>query len=404
MKKLYNLSAEEVSLVDKGANKKKFLIFKSRGGNQMPAKNISREVREMMNMPPKVAANLEKVVKEMAHPHKSAAGDMPPKKDSAVFKGPEHEEHGLSERAQAALKAVGRILHPHKDEIQGHHLGAVAHEVGIGDHSEEQPGEVEGKHGSDGKMGKTPMHQGEDEIEMSVAYPEDVEEEHHSEAVEMAKKAYKAHLDKMGYRKYPDEEVAQKGKKLEDDEDEDESEEEEEHVGKNVKKAAGSLDLSAFPKEQRPHLEMIFKSNRELVQKNLDLEKQIKDRDAREREREIVQKAAEFNNVALPQEEIIETLKDADKLGAKSFERVCKQFETLNEQGRSSNLFREIGTSQSAEGAGSAEAKLDALVNSIVQKSGSDKSKEQIYDEVIQTPEGKRLYRESQQKRFGGGR
>ena len=394
MKKLFNLDAAEVSLVDKGANKKKFLIFKSRKGKPMPAK-ISEAVREVMSMPSDVASRMEKVVKAMGC--EKAEGDMPPKKDSHVFKGPEHEKP-LSDRAQAALKAVGRILHPHKDEIHAGHVGAVAHEVGLADHSDPQRGEVEQAEGED----KRPMeHEDHDEIEMSKAIPEDVEEEHHVEAIGMAKKAYKAHLEKMGYRKYPDEQPAQKAKAGMNDEEE-EDEEEEGQMKKS--KVAKSVDLSAFPKGQRGQLEAIFKSNQELIRKNEALEEQLKAREEREKDREIIAKAESFRFVGLATEDIADSLRDAAKVGPKSFERICKQFEALNEQGRTADLFSVKGTA-ATHAVGNAEAKLEALVDSVVQKSGGAKSREEIYDEVCQTPEGKRLYRESQQKRFQvGGR
>ena len=132
MKKLYELDPAEVSLVDKGANRKKFLIFKSKGKNMNP----SKEIMDLVNRVPKeVIDRVEKVVKAVD------AGDMPPKKDSAAFKEAnvppgKNEQAGevapMSDRAMAAMKASARILAPHKDEI--HDLTFSYHE----DHRMEQ--------------------------------------------------------------------------------------------------------------------------------------------------------------------------------------------------------------------------------------------------------------------------
>lgn len=385
MRKLYDLDPNEVSLVPRGANKKRFLVFKSQEG----AKMTNKDIREMIeNVDPKVMEKVSKSIGMMKKIGKDA-GDMPPKADSHVFKDTHNVEHDgesdrgpLSDRAQAALKAVARILAPFKDEIGDEHLDEVQHEIGM--HMD--PGKEAGE--------------GHKKIEMSMeAIPEKVEEEHHSAALDMAKKAYMGHLEKMGYRKYPDEQIAQKAKKPEHDEDEEEDEDE---IEKN--KIEKGLDLSAFTKEQRPQIEAIFKAygneKKELVEKAAKLEKELATRDAKEKEREYIAKAESFTHIALPKAEIIETLKDAAKLGTKSFERICKQYDALNEQAKKSNLFGEIGF-RGGSTEGDAHAKLEALVDSVVMKSDG-RSREEIYETVLKTAEGKRLYNEGQKTRPGG--
>lgn len=393
MKKLYDLEPEEVSLVGKGANKKKFLIYKSIKGKQMAQRE---EIRRMLeSVPAAQMAKVEKVIKELATPAANSGmkpEDNPPGKDSAAFKA----GGAMPEQAQAALKAIARIAAPHKDVLTKDHINSVLGEVGFGD-GEKQPGEA----------GHLDMPT---EQQKAVAYPEKVSDEHSMEALDMAKKAYSNHLEKLGYKKYPDESMAMKSKeemaKAKQKEEDDKAK-----GGENVDKVAKSdLDLSAFTDKQKPQIEAIFKGftdkQKELVKKNEDLESQLKDRDEKEKEREYVSKADSLTHLNLPKADIVSSLRDAAKAGKEAYERITKQYETLNEQGKASNIFKEAGSSRGNEGgATGAEAKLNALVDStfdsIVRKGDTKITKAMVYDEVMQTPEGRRLYRESQTPKRG---
>lgn len=404
MTELYDLDPLEVSLVDEGANKRRFLIFKSRE-KKMPQ---PQEIRNLMNsVDPKIMGKIEKVLKSM-HPlqkESEPGSDLLPKADSHVYK--EDENAPLSERAQAALKAVARILAPFKDELHDGHLDAVQNEIGMkdspqGEEMGDDDGEIEKVHG---------------------AIPQDVEEEHHIAALGKAKEAYKSHMMKLGGRKYPDENAEMKRK--EDHKKEamekakaaygeqcekmkKEKNPKEDKVDKSaVNKSA--IDLTAFPEKQRETLELVFKANetlektnKELVQKAAKLEKDMADRDSREKHREYVAKAAEFKHVGLSQDEIVETLKDAASVSEKSYERVCKQFTAMNEQASKGNLFGEIGSRAPAGAGGDAEAKLERLVDSFVAKSDSKTSRAEIYEQVLQSQEGQRLYKEMKNARPGG--
>ena len=67
------------------------------------------------------------------------------------------------------------------------------------------------------------------------------------------------------------------------------------------------------------------------------------------------------------------------------------------------NLYGEIGTRRSGHGdPSSAEARLDALVEQVVQKSDGAQTKEQAYEAVLKTAEGKRLYGEYKAGRKDG--
>jgi len=216
---------------------------------------------------------------------------------------------------------------------------------------------------------------------------EGIEKEHMDGAKEAAHKAYKSHLEKLGHRMYPDAEMAMKNK-----DGKPVMKKKEEHVAKEFK----TSNLDGLKPKARRELEGIFKSNKELIQKNADLEKSVREMKEQSREKEIVAKAATFAHVAIPKEDIIETLKDADKLGAKSFERVCKSFEALNEQGKTSKLFGEFGSNlpESGNSPEAVWAKIEKAAQGVVAKSadGKDLSLAQKTEIYLKTAEGQKMY------------
>jgi hypothetical protein len=449
MKKLYDLETDEISLVHRGANKKKFLVFKSdlttEGRKRIADENFAlpkerkypiHDISHARNALARVAqhgtaeeqAKVKSAVyrkypslkpeKEKSEMAKTAAkvnkdaGDMAPKKDSAVYKDPKdmpiHQEPGassnapLSDRAKAALKAMARIAAPHKDELKGEHVEMAMKEAGL----------MHGA-GEDGDAGS------KDEIALHIAYPQEVEEEHHMAAMGKAKKkamkAYKKALSKLGYRKYPDEQEAVKAHAPMEDDDDDGDDVDKSGVAKTQTSNEGgtvsknkihkNVDLSGFPENQRRQLVDVFKAyderTKELVKKNDELESELKKRDQAEKHREHVAKAAGFRHLGIPQDEIVETLEDAAKLGQKAYDRVVKQYETLNAQAEKGGLFSEIGSGNGG-GAQDASARLDALVDSVVQKSDGTRTRAEIYDDVLQTKDGQRLYAEFKNGRRGG--
>lgn len=439
MKKLYGLETDEVSFVPRGANKKKFLVFKadltSEGRKHIAEHNFAlpgekkypiHDISHARNALARVSAHgteeeknkvraavyrkypsLNKEKDDMAKtaaPVKKASGDLEPRKDSAVYKDPnkpmEHEAGAaynapLSDRAKAALKAMSRIAAPHKDELKGEHVEMAMKEAGV---------HIGAGEGADAHS--------KDEIAMNLALPMGVSEDHHMAALDKAKKkamkAYNKTIAKLGGRKYPDEQEAVKAAAPMESDDEGQVGKSgvaktEIHEEENVSKT--KLDLSGFPDTQRRQLKDVFKAyderTKELVRKNDELEAELKRRAESDKHREMVAKAAEFGHLGLPQEEIVETLKDASKLGEKAYERVIKQYETLNSQAKSGGLFKEIGTRGGSDG-GDIEGRIDALVDSVVQKSDGTRTRAEIYDDVIQSKEGQRLYLEYKNNRKGG--
>lgn len=352
------------------------------------------------------------------------------------------EVSALDDQAQAALKAVVRILTPFKEQISPLLLHEVLEVAGLGpegDDESEDEGDMEGddmegdmvekevpgamRVGDGRQKGGYPDDDKPDEISKIgfKAIPAKIESEkeddlplgeptpgrendgelmvkkgHLWEAKESAEKAYKDHLEKLGYRAYPDAEMAMKtkdGKPMM------------KAKGETVAKSAPRADLSRVDAATRRELEAVFKTSKELIRKNADLESRLADRDAKDRERELVQKAATFNHVGLPQDELVATLRDADKAGKDAYERVCKNFATLNAQGRSSMLFSEIGTSAPGMVGGDSNAIWKQIENSAagwVQKSGTRvSSSAEGVEAFLQSPDGQRLYSDYKAARGG---
>lgn len=372
---------KKVDLVLKGMTKAK--KFKAEEGEDKAEKSKSGDMA-----PKKDSAAMMK--SKMDEKMKKSKMDMEKSKDEKMCKDDDGDMGDVSmsadgeplgEREKAAVKAIARIAAPFKDTLSHEHIQAALKEVGFQDGAEDAPQDEKDPH--------------DEQVHMSWAIPEGIEEEHHATGMDMARKSYKDHLEKMGYRKYPDpsneETNGLEKSKHGVDEDDEEDEEEEEHVGKIAK----SLDLSSFPKAQQEQLHMIFKSNNELVQKNADLEKELKvERDIRKL-KEFEDRAKSFKHLGVNSTELATIMKSLSEKDNESFEKVERILRAVNSQMASgSNLYSEIGSRISKSDGNSAEAKLDTLVDSVVHKADGSKTKEMIYDEVIQTREGKKLLQE----------
>jgi|WetSurMetagenome_2_1015567.scaffolds.fasta_scaffold120411_2 hypothetical protein len=368
MRRLYDLDPAEVSLVSKGANKKKFLIFKSRNNEVDMATDKQKELLELVRKAdPKVMKKVEKVLK-----------------DNQELQG---DEGGLSTRAQAALKAVVRILTPFKEEINDDILDQTLGAAGFG--------VMEDEGGAPEDAG-SPM-EGEAGEKEAMCKEEDL-----MGAKDAANKAYKAHLAKMGYQKYPPAEMQMKSvqKDIDGDEAEDEDEEEE-SVGKSaVMKADGTLDLSAVPASVRPALEAIYKGNLELVKKNADLEKQLKEERDQRKTKEFVEKAAGFKNLGADKAELATVLKSLAETNPEAYEKIEKTLQAADTQIGKGTLFGEIGSSQSAKG-GSNWDMIEKAAEGWVAKSGQNMTKAQAVEAFLVTKDGQKMYGEYKNERGG---
>lgn len=358
MNKLYELDPAEISLVKKGANKRKFLTWKSKQGAPVAKK--------------------KPVKKDAVDPAMAAAA-----------------KPALSDRAKAAIQAVVRILSPFKGEVTDADLDQALVEGG-----------VLAAGGSAGDVEKL----GKDQVNDPAAHPsvatnaekedddeEDEEEDDDAEDVSKGMNAIKEIVDKycnyaaMNAKK----EFPQGGKQVADEKDK---------AKKSVMKADGTIDLEAVPAEIRPMVEAIYKGQADLVKKNDDLTKQLADERKERREKEFTAKADGFKHYTGDKKELavkLMKLQDADKdLYAdfvKQLESIDAEKETVHKQ-----LTSEKGSSLSSGAVGDVEQKIDAAVKDIVQKSADKISPEQAYSQFIQTPAGQELYSQYKSGRKDG--
>lgn len=304
--------------------------------------------------------------------------------------GAPSEGGGMDDQSTAAVKAVVRILNPFKAKISPLLMHQIIDAAGFELTSNGAGNEPGATKIGDG-MQEGAAAEMEDK-EGGVAYPEKIEstvsKAHMDEAMADGQKAYKEKMEKLGYRMYPDAEMTMKTK-----DGAPVAKEKGEPVSKSATPATtNALDLSTVDASTRQKVEKIFKSHNDAI---TSLQEQIKARDARDRHKEIVAKAASFQNIGLPSDEIVATLEDADKVSKESYERIVKNFEVLNEQGKNSKLFTEMGSNLPAGSNDSANAwaKIEKAAQGWVAKSGDTKmSNAQAVEAFLNTAEGGKLY------------
>jgi hypothetical protein len=188
---------------------------------------------------------------------------------------------------------------------------------------------------------------------------------------------------------------------------------EEKDVTKSAAAVAKSVlgNLKGFSKSQQAGLSQVLKSqfarmaeleqaHKEAVAKSAKLQQNLL-------RREFIAKAASDyaalgNATALGEQMLRLHLKDPE--GLKSWEAVLKTANAAAQAGGEAGLFGELGSRMASAGIGDADAKIQAHVDSVVQKSGATKSREQITAEFLDTPAGRALYTQSRQQAEKGKR
>jgi hypothetical protein len=381
MKRLHSLDAAEVSLVPRGAVKRKFLVLKSRTGEPSMTR---KEILDLIKGEPDTMKRVEKILK--------AFGTTDKVRQEAALQGEatkdENGEGPLDERAQTALKAVVRILTPFKDQLSPMLLHEVLDAAGIQMQSaEEQGGEKEGS---------------------SRQSPEQVKEEHKIEAMKAAQGAYKSHLQKLGYQKYPENQIAQKDMEGDDEceKSQEKSTDKKSDGDKEVeKKEEGTVPnaddkesvmkslLSNLPKETKSAIEAVFKSQQELIKKNDELTQKLVETERTAKRKEYVAKAAGFKHLGVNVEELAETMLALSETAPKQLEVIEKMLSSADEQVGKGDLFKEFGSSLPAGGKSTWD-KIEKAAEGYVAKSGEKASKAEAVDRFLATSEGKRMYEE----------
>lgn len=302
--------------------------------------------------------------------------------------GSEEQQAGLSPQAETAAQAVVRILTPFKEELTPDIMHKVLSAAGI---QLESPGageeETESKPGEGGDMG--------------MQKPEGVSDEHHKGAEMEADKAYKSHLAKMGYEKYPAKQPAMKNKAHEEGSTaagmEDDEEDEDGVMKSAVMKSDGTLDLSKVPAGVRGAVEAIYKGQMEAVKKAQTLEAELNKVIESNKNKELVAKAASFKNLGADTAGLAHLMKGMSADDLTKFEAVMK---SADEQIGKGKLFQELGSSQGGRG-GDKWAMIEKAAEGYVAKSGDKVSKAEGVDAFLKTEEGRKLYAEYTSERGG---
>jgi len=131
-RQLSDLDIIEVSLVDRPANKRKFILFKSElkeGSTSMPEKQETEFIEELVEEMEKAEASgeAEKLEEAEAQETQSEEAELETQQEQQ----PEQEtEKALSQKAQAAIKAALKALWPVRAEIPRSVLDVLGRLVG----------------------------------------------------------------------------------------------------------------------------------------------------------------------------------------------------------------------------------------------------------------------------------
>lgn len=167
-----------------------------------------------------------------------------------------------------------------------------------------------------------------------------------------------------------------------------------------VKKEDGSWDLSGVAPEARPFYEDVLKARDAAEAEAKTLTDRVEKAETAAaatqeelRTAESVQKAAEYAHVA-PAEELSPVLKEAQaKLEPETFEKLEGILKAAQERIAKGNVFSEFGSKlEGSESAGDAMAQLEKMAAELVEKSSDPLSPEQAFDRVLKTAEGAALY------------
>jgi hypothetical protein len=346
------------------------------------------ELLKMIGCEPDTMAKVDCVIKNFNSSRVNPAKEEPkkqlPMKPEHTQKAPLPENANLEdgpvdEKAQAALKAVVRILTPLKESLSPLLIHEVLDAAGF-------------------NLAASKSDEGEEMNKGATMSPEPVKEEHKIEAMKIAKDAYKAHMAKLGYQKYPTEQMAQKAvdpdeaaveKAVNTDPDEPGQDEEQEgnmHNPDVEKSAVIKSALAKVPKEARGLFEVVLKSNEDLKMKLEAVTKSA-------RRKDFIEKAEGFKNLGVPTSELADTLLELAEVAPKQAEKIEKMLRAADEQIAKGGLFSEFGSNQSGAGIGSWDAIEQAAVG-YVAKSGKTMSKPEAIENFLDTGEGKRMYSE----------
>lgn len=430
---LHNYRPDEISLVDEGANGKRILITKRANMANAKRKVEQAVMSKLANTPAKTCARIEKSVKQLV---KKRIG-VQKADDDAEDDAPQMVEKadGLSDQAQAALEAFGRLIAPYANEITTDDVVSVARAAGAKENApaaevaadapavvldkadddddtapvlnaldpeeEEEQEELDadelgdedddfGPEDDDDPPDDAPTVSMPDETPpppppVPPEAPDGISDELHDEAAAAARAAYASTLEAKGYR-----------------------------VMKSKRTPQAAAPRAPMGKTEQALLQRIEKRaikmervNKALEDRNAKLEKALAvERDARLQREYEARAKSEFALLGEP-ERIAKCLRRAkDRLGdegAAEFEAILKSAHSRLEAGAESGegLFGEIGSRLGDDSDANPLNKLEAMADEVVQKSASagTKTRSQAYRDVLKSPEGRKAWAMNEKKR-----
>ena len=387
---LSNLDAREVSLVKRGANRRKFLIAKSDNFDAGSLRELERHVDA------EIAPVIEKLNQDRIA---KAAGDGVDAQDDTSSQ--------LSARAQAALAAIARILAPVADQLTDSDIDAIQAQLGMDgadgedDDDDEEDKENEAEDDAENDPADDSEGTGGASIpdinvadaapdELSMAKPDSVKPEHHQEAMAGAKDAYVNHLKQKGYK------VGTQNEK--------------DSPKEPVKKSDDTI-ADHRPEVIAKAIDDLQTQNKQLIEKSAKLEADLAIERADRENRELAVRAEKYKHLGVNKADLVSIMKTADGQGKEHTETLDRMLSALNEQARVNKsipggLMGELGSRLGADGdTSSPEAKLNEMAAQYVAKSSAPMTHAQAYTHLItHDPDAKRLFAESQSEHKKRGR
>jgi len=160
-----------------------------------------------------------------------------------------------------------------------------------------------------------------------------------------------------------------------------------------TKKEDGSWDFSGIPEEVRPAVEALWKEQQEAVKKAEELEKVLKEERDKQLRKEYIQKAAdEFANLPIKPEEFGLVLKGLAEKAPEEYTKLEGVLKAANEAIEKGALYAEIGRGGIPAG-DSAIAKVEAMVNGLVQKDANLSRMDALAKVLAENPQLYEQYR-----------
>jgi hypothetical protein len=387
-KRLSKLKASEVSLVNRGAIKRPFLIYKNEEGIPMAEKRMS----EILTLTPAQEDRIDAAIAKHA---------------SAVAK--DDEAMPLDERAQAALKAVYRILLPFKDQITEDMVDELIAELdpeddeGDDDDDLLSEGDIEPEEVLQSADNETDPTEENDNMKKKADWedmkkgadwapkkPDGMDEAKHQAAVDSAKAAYSKACGAAA--------------KAADDEDDDGEPFEED---KKMQKSAVSKAMNGVPAEHRAIFEAVQKAaeadKRQWVEKAASMEAEIRAmKDEKILKAYEEQVGVECQTLGLDVSKTARVLKSLSGSDQEAHDHYLETLRTSARSATGTGIFKSHGVSPNASASrsvasnanGSAKAQLEAMVNGFVAK-GEAPSESAAWAAVLKSEQGIRLYEQA---------